>query len=222
MRETRTGGWRTPVLLTLSLAAVIVVPFLAWGEPIERALSRAIADARGRPLAAASVLGGALAADILLPVPSSLVSTSCGAILGFWRGLFVSLAGMTVACVWGFGLGRLFGRPLVRRLAGERDLERFSALAERHGQWAVVLARAVPVLAEASVLLAGAGRYSAPRFFALTTLANAGISAAYSAAGACAAGADAFALAFAGAVGIPWLALTLVRVAGGRRGAGAS
>ena len=72
-------------------------------------------------------------------------------------------------------------------------------------------ARPIPVLAEASVLGAGLSRLPFRRFALLTTLANLGIAAVYSAAGAFAAGTGSLLLAFAGALLLPATVMLLTR-----------
>ena len=60
-------------------------------------------------------------------------------------------------------------------------------------------------------LLAGVGRVPLGRFFALVTLSNVGISLAYAAVGAYAAGVQSFLLAFAGAVVLPGVLMAIPR-----------
>ena len=67
------------------------------------------------------------------------------------------------------------------------------------------------MLAEGSVIFAGASRMPRRSFFTVTALANLGVSATYSAVGASAARAGSFLLLFAGMVLLPALALWLVR-----------
>ena len=91
----------------------------------------------------------------------------------------------------------------------ERALLRAEDTARRWGAGALVVCRAVPVLAEASVLLAGVTSMPWRRFLAVTSLANLGIAAIYAWAGQQAMESDAFLLAFGGAGGVPAIALWL-------------
>ena len=70
----------------------------------------------------------------------------------------------------------------------------------------------MPVLAEASLVLAGAGRMPLRSFVTVTALANLGISATYAAVGASAARFTSSLLLLAGMVLLPGLALLLVRL----------
>jgi hypothetical protein len=72
--------------------------------------------------------------------------------------------------------------------------------------------RPVPVLAEASALIAGVARVPFMRYLTVTVLANAGISTVYSAVGANALRTDSFLLAFAGAVALPGCAMLMRRI----------
>jgi uncharacterized membrane protein YdjX (TVP38/TMEM64 family) len=192
------------------LLAAILVPFFLFGEGLEAA-ARGFLEAHPPGWQVALVLGGLLAGDIFLPVPSSLVNTATGALLGFFRGTATSWAGMMVACVVGYQIGARAGESALRRMVGESEVARLSRLAERHGHWFLLISRAVPVLAEASVVFAGASRMSRRSFLTVTALANLGISATYAAVGASAARVGSFLLLFAGMVLLPGLAMWLVR-----------
>ncbi len=189
--------------------AAILVPFaLLEGRVHDWTLQSVHANAPAPSIALAVVV--LLGADIVLPVPSSLVSTAAGAFLGFLPGLAASVVGMTLCSQVGYWLGRTSGLALARRLVAAGDIERAGRYLETRGDWALAAARAVPVLAEASVFVAGALGVGPRRFLAVTLLANVGISAAYCAVGAAALESGSFLLAFAGALIVPALAVRLV------------
>jgi uncharacterized membrane protein YdjX (TVP38/TMEM64 family) len=141
-----------------------------------------------------------------------VVSTACGLLFGFGIGTFVSLTGMVISCAAGYWLGKAFGRPLASRMIGPDEMRRLEDMSRRVGDWVIVIARPVPVLAEASVIFAGIGRMRSSRFFLLSTLSNAGISAAYAAIGAFSAELNSFLPAFVGAILVPWLVMSVVKV----------
>lgn len=204
----RGGRW---LLLLALLFGVILLPFFLYEASITQWVERMI-HPTALPLGwIVLVLGGLLALDILLPVPSSLVSTSAGFLLGFWGGLVTSFIGMTLGCLLGYGLGRHAGRPLAGRLIGAEQLGQLEQLRQRRGDAVLVVARPIPMLAEASVLLAGISRMELQRFLTLTALANLGISLVYAALGALSATTHSFLLAFVGAILIPLLATRLQR-----------
>lgn len=144
--------------LVITAALLIpVVPFVVIGElPGEQWLSAAGDDA----LAFGLTGGGLLAADVLLPVPSSIVGTLLGARLGFIPGLAWAWGGLMLGALVGYGVGRL----LLGRF-GER-LPQAPTLA------LLLLSRPVPVLAEAVTVTAGAERLSLPAFLAVCAAGN--------------------------------------------------
>jgi uncharacterized membrane protein YdjX (TVP38/TMEM64 family) len=189
------------VLLALTLAAILV-PFFFFGDRIEALTSQLLASNAGWWTTAAA-LAGLLALDIVLPVPSSLVSTAAGALLGFWGGIAVSWTGMSAGCALGYWLGV--------RVPMSEDMDRVKRMRERFGDAVLVLFRPVPVLAEASVLFAGFTRMPPLRFFFITALANLGISLAYVATAVLSTNRQSFLLAFAGATLIPAIGMLATR-----------
>jgi uncharacterized membrane protein YdjX (TVP38/TMEM64 family) len=202
-------------LLVCCVSLAIIVPFLIWGAAISSGVQTFLQQASDRPLLAALVLGGLLVADMVVPVPSSLVGTACGLVLGFAVGTLVGFAGLSIGCAGGYLLGH-FCRTPATRLAGDVDmrlLERFQAC---WGVWLLAVLRPVPVLAEASVLFAGMARLPPRRVALVLLLSNLGMAAAYAAIGAWAAQAHVFLPAFLGAVLLPAAGMLLVRRGSGR------
>jgi len=192
MTPARTWLWTALILLLLTL---ILLPFLAVGAPMEAWMEAVMRRVQDRPLAAFLMVAGSLGSDVLLPVPSSIVSTLGGAALGAAIGTLASWLGMMTSCLLGYWLGRS-GRPLGQRLVGTAEMKRLEHLETRIGDWAIVAVRAVPVLAEASTILAGMGRMRPARFIWLSALANLGVSAVYALIGSLSGRADAFLPAF--------------------------
>ena len=196
-------------IMVVVLLALILIPFAVWGEAMDQWVFSRL-DVSGSPWLAVLV-AGLLAGDVMLPVPSSVLSTASGALFGFVPGTLVSAAGMTIGCSFAYLLGAGLGRPAARRWVDVDGLGQVEGLWTRYGDGALVLARAVPVLAEASTVLAGVGRVPLGRFFVLVTLSNVGISLAYAAVGAYASDVESFLLAFAGAVILPGVAMAIAR-----------
>ena len=167
-----------PLLLVGVVMAIPIVPFVLFGDWLEPEIERWLSESLS-PAVVFALVTLLLAVDILLPVPSSVVSTFAGKMLGIAGGTAASWFGMTLGCVAAFALARAFGRPLALRLSSETDLSRVDALASRFGPMVLVLARPVPVFAEASVLLFGATRLSWPRFLLPMALSNLGIALTY-------------------------------------------
>ena len=106
--------------------------------------------------ALAAALGvGLLIADVLLPVPSSLVMVAHGALFGVLGGTLLSLLGSTGAAVFGFWIGRRGGRLLESLVAAE-ERARADLLLDRWGALAIIVTRPIPLLAETVAIMAGA------------------------------------------------------------------
>jgi membrane protein DedA with SNARE-associated domain len=203
--------WLRWTLLTSLVLALILVPFALWEEPLGDWTARLLAPAAGRDLLAALVIL-LLAGDVLLPIPSSFISAGAVSLLGVAQGGAAVAVGMTVAAWLGYALGRFGGEPLVLRLAGPGELERAQRMMSRHGSWVLLACRGVPVLAEASTLLAGATRHNPWRFALVTGLGNVGLAGAYALIGVWQlTGAAAIVAPFAFGIAVPGLALLASR-----------
>jgi uncharacterized membrane protein YdjX (TVP38/TMEM64 family) len=103
-----------------------------------------------------AVLGvSLLVADQFLPIPSSLVMISLGALYGAPAGIGLALAGRLGMAACGFAIGRA-GGPLLERLVADDERVRADALLSRWGALAVLVSRPMPLLAETVVIVAGA------------------------------------------------------------------
>jgi len=203
----RAAGW---TVFGLILLALILIPFFGFQAPIAAGAESFL---RSRPSGwiAGPAITLLLASDLLLPIPSSLVSTTAGLLLGLWAGALASFTGMTLGCLAGYAIGARAGRGVARRLVGPAELDRVARASERFGVWMIVLFRAVPVLAEASVVFAGTIRMPMRSFLAPAALSNLGISVAYAGVGAYSANVASFLVALAGAVALPAAAMLVSR-----------
>jgi uncharacterized membrane protein YdjX (TVP38/TMEM64 family) len=199
------------VILALAIFLIILIPFLLWGESIENWTNYFLASSTSK-IITGIVIGTLLSVDILAPVPSSLVSTAGGYFLGFGLGFLVSTTGMTVSCIIGYFLGANVGSPISKRLLGANELSKLEKIQNKYADWIIILSRAVPVLAETSVITAGIGRVPFRRFILLILLSNLGISFVYAAIGAYSAHINSFLLAFSGAVVIPATAIFILKL----------
>ena len=197
---------RWSLLIALMFAAIIV-PFLLFQERLE-AFGTWLAAGHLSGWTSASIIAALLALDVFLPVPSSIVSTGAGVLLGFWRGMAVIWIGMIVGCALGYAFGA-YAAAAARRLVGADGLVRASKVMDRYGSWALVVCRPIPVLAESSVVFAGLVRSPVTPFIWLTTLSNLGIAVAYAAVGAFSMRTESFLWTFVGAIALPGLAMLL-------------
>ena len=108
----------------------------------------------------AAIIGvGLLIADVVLPVPSSIVMVAHGALFGVLWGTMLSLVGSVGAAVFGFAIGRRGGK-LLERAVTPAERERASSILERWGTLAIIVTRPVPLLAETVAIMAGASSMS--------------------------------------------------------------
>ena len=211
MNDRALRGGRGWTVILAALLAIILVPFFIYGEALDAYSARLMADQRSRTAIAIAAIV-LLAGDVLLPIPSSLLSTLAGRALGFSLGTLASATGMTAACIIGYAIGRYMGRPAAIRLVGPESLEEAERVSDRFGLAAIAVLRPVPVVAEASVILAGATRVPIPGFLAATILSNVAISAVYAAVGQQAgAMSGSFLIAFIAAMIVPGIAILLTR-----------
>ncbi len=193
------------VMLIGLLFALVIIPFLLFEKQFGQ-LGTWLAEGHAAGWASAATIGTLLALDVFLPVPSSIVSTGAGVLLGFWRGAAVIWIGMTIGCAVGYAFGALTAGA-ARRLVGADGLARAGDVMARYGPWALVVCRPIPVLAESSVVFAGVVRTPVGPFIWLTTLSNLGIAIAYAAVGAFSMKMQSFLLTFIAALALPGLAM---------------
>jgi membrane protein DedA with SNARE-associated domain len=175
------GIWRLFLLVCLALLAPIV-PFLLFGGALESQVNQWLSPPPPDwQLALLTV--ALLATDILLPVPSSLIST----------------------------LAKTFGRAIAHRFCRPDDLVRLDRFGQIYGAWTVVATRALPVLAEAAVFVVGLTELSWRRFLPAMMLSNLGIALVYALLGHFARSQGALALALAASIALPLLAATMTR-----------
>jgi uncharacterized membrane protein YdjX (TVP38/TMEM64 family) len=148
---------RTLVVIGVALL-IPIVPFIAVGELPGEAWLEASSQTSLRFAAVGALL---LAADLALPIPSSLLGTLLGARLGFVAGTFAAFLGL----MFGSAAGYLLGLA-ARRRAHNPALTKPPALA------AVFLSRPIPVFAEAMTVTAGAEGMRALPFFVASSLGN--------------------------------------------------
>jgi uncharacterized membrane protein YdjX (TVP38/TMEM64 family) len=149
--------------------------------------------------------------DIVLPVPSSFVLTTTGYLLGAAWGTAVCFVGLTCASLGGYALGRYAGGPLAQRVVGRAQLDRFADLSLRYGDALLVAFRAMPVLAEATTILAGISHMPLPRFVLVVSIGNLVVAGVYAWIGAVSAGQSSFLIASVASILLPVLIVLAMR-----------
>jgi membrane protein DedA with SNARE-associated domain len=195
-----------PLVLIVLAMLVPLLPFLAWADRIN-GWYKQFEQHRPPALVTTALVIGSLATDIFLPIPSSVVSTLAGKQLGTLGATLASFVGMSLGAVIGFAIARRWGRGFARWFAKDEDLARMEELSLKLGPTVLVVTRAVPILAEAGVLLMGVNRLPWQQFLPPVLLANLGLSLVYAVSGENLS----FVYAMAGAIALPVLAACVVR-----------
>ena len=154
--------------LFLILALLIVLPFLIWGESFEDFFSHegtiAWLDQFGKKWAWAPGML-LLAADLVLPVPGTVVMAALGFLYGPLAGGLISATGSFLSGLLAYQICSHLGRRAAERIAGARDLARGERLFGGNAAgWIVALSRWLPVLPEVVACMAGLARMPRRRF----------------------------------------------------------
>jgi uncharacterized membrane protein YdjX (TVP38/TMEM64 family) len=200
---------RLLLILALMAVAVPLVPFLAFGTRLDHAVARWL-DPLPAPPVLAAIEVGVLAADLLLPVPSSMVATLGGAQLGVVIGTACAWLGMTAGAMLGWWLGRTAGAASLSSLSLDEQ-EQLARQQRRFGPLAVVLTRPLPLVAEAAAIMAGAAGMGWREFLVAAGSGNLAIALVWSLAGALGRQADSLQWVLVGSLAVPvaitWLVL---------------
>lgn len=188
----------------------VLLPFVLFEAPMERLTQMALSAEVG-PWGKGAAVAILLAIDLILPIPSSLVATSAGQLLGPVGGTLATWIGLSVGAGVGYGVGRC-AEPFASRRVGPAALAQAQAFMARYGLWGVVLCRPVPVLAETTAVLAGVHRLPPRAFALLVGGANLGISLTYAVIGAAAPEGASVVWVLGGAVGVPLIATGIARI----------
>ena len=158
-------------LLFLGLAAIVLILFFFWGDTLMTAFSQqgtiAWLNQYGYWSWIAAI--GLLMADLILPLPATLVMAALGYIYGPVTGGLISATGSFMSGSLGYWICRLMGEKVALRLLGEKDFVRGKRLSSNIGGWVVVLSRWLPVFPEVVACMAGLTRMPA-RYFHLALL----------------------------------------------------
>jgi membrane protein DedA with SNARE-associated domain len=193
----------------LLLCAAILVPFALWDGALQN-LSLAALEETGVALRSLVVMG-LLTADVLLPIPSSLVMVGAAIALPTALAFLSCFSGLMLGCALGYGLGRWLGEPLLARMAGPERRTALSAWFARHGVAVIAVCRPIPMLAELSIVMAGSARAPLFPFLFTCAAANAAVAGIYVALGSQVSDTWTFLAAFAASCLLPALGWLLLR-----------
>ena len=201
----------TLIIITLLIS---IIPFILFGEQLESWATQFFNQEwlSERPVFAGLLVIGLLTSDILLPVPSSAVCTIAGRMFGILTASLICWIGLNFSTAIGYLAGSRFGWPVARRLCSTDSLLTAEKNIQKWGIWPIVILRGFPVLAEASILIAGIYRFPAKLFWLPVMVANLGVVLAYVALGGISAHYGWFSLAVPISLGIPvaWLVMWML------------
>jgi uncharacterized membrane protein YdjX (TVP38/TMEM64 family) len=162
--------WQLIAVFTL----VMLLPFVIWGDTLEQHLSFAalIEWIKREPVWA--VLAGVLllTADLVLPVPGTVIMSALGYALGPWWGGLASVTGSMLSGTIGYLLCYRYGRTAATRLCPADDLARAEGFFSRHGVIMIALSRWLPLWPEIAACLAGVSQMPSRLFFTGLTLGS--------------------------------------------------
>jgi uncharacterized membrane protein YdjX (TVP38/TMEM64 family) len=145
-------------------------------------------------------------ADLVLPVPQTVVVAALGIIYGTVLGAVLGSVGLITGGLLGYVLMLTSARRMAKHFVGPQALNTMEGLFERAGAWAIVVTRSLPYsVPEAMVLLAGLAGMPLGKFAAALAVGSVPTAFAFAAIGA--GWADRPVLALAVSYGLPILLL---------------
>lgn len=203
------------------LLAFILVPFLVLEDQMNALVQDTLKSEHSLALVTLAVVVFLLA-DIVLPIPSSFVLATTGFLLGAGLGTLVCFIGLTCTSAAGYAIGRFAGEPVAERIVGRAELDRFRVLSTRFGDALLVAFRAMPMLAEATTLLAGMARMPLLRFGGLVSIGNLVVAGLYAGIGAASADRSSFLMVSVAGMVLPVVIVLVMRWVMRPRAAGPS
>jgi uncharacterized membrane protein YdjX (TVP38/TMEM64 family) len=84
---------------------------------------------------------------LIIPIPSEIVLLATGMIWQVYVGGIMGIIGSLAAGMLCFYISRKGGRPLAEKLVGKKAINMADAFIEKHGIWAILVSRMLPVIA---------------------------------------------------------------------------
>jgi uncharacterized membrane protein YdjX (TVP38/TMEM64 family) len=203
-----------PMLPMLAVLLVPIVPFLlfAWMYPGWEEEVAKWGQSNESRWWTAMIIIALLASDIFLLIPSSVLCTAAGWQFGVPLGTLIAWSGMSLGAVIGFALAKRIGTPIVAWLTTPKELARAGELTQQFGPWLLVVARGIPVVAEASVLFVGLHQMPWRTFLPPVLFSNLVLAFAYAAFGRVAEQFQLLPLAIGVSIGAPVLMIAVFRL----------
>ena len=151
--------WRF-LAVVLALTILLALPFFLFGDALQQSISGdgAVAWLNSFGAYAWITAIGLLIADLALPVPAAAVMAALGIVYGPLLGGLIAAVGSVSSGLIGYGLCRIYGRPVARWFGGENALADGERIFAGAGGWIVALSRWLPILSEVIACVAGLAR----------------------------------------------------------------
>jgi uncharacterized membrane protein YdjX (TVP38/TMEM64 family) len=169
MRSPKKTTLAKQACLVVVVMALVCVPFVVFGQEFAVPWLKSV-EQRAGLLASLSIL--LLAADALAPVPSTLVIMFLAANAGTLVGILASTVGLCAGVLTAAWFGRVAVGRLAPRFISETELARLRDNLQSRLALTLACWRAVPVMAETTVILAAATGVPIRKIFLATLLPN--------------------------------------------------
>jgi uncharacterized membrane protein YdjX (TVP38/TMEM64 family) len=154
-------------LLFIGLVAMVLFPFFIWGDALMNFFSEEGSIIWLTSYGQWAWLVGIflLVADLLLPMPGTIIMAALGYIYGPVVGGLVSALGSFISGAVGYWLCRMLGEKAAIKILGKKEFERGKDISNKMGGWVVALSRWLPVFPEVVACMAGLTRMSPGKFY---------------------------------------------------------
>ncbi len=132
----------------------------------------------------ASIIILLLVADILLPIPASIVMIASGMLFGGLLGGLIALIGTLSGSIINFQMSRKLGRDRVKKWMRDREYNNLSMVMRKYGAYIVILTRMIPLFMESVSSIAGISNTKLQKFIVMNVVGFVPIIFLYSYAGA--------------------------------------
>ena len=197
--------WLKWTAFSIVIFTSLILPLIFFESSFEIYAQNLLTWARDNSFLISITVITALTADVFLPVPNGLTNTLAGAALGWPIASFVVWIGLNLGAIFGYCVGRFFGRPIAKFIVGEKDMNNAEQSSKDFNVIGLIISRPVPGFAELLTLAAGITRMNFLKFITVVCLTNIGVAIVFAGLGAAALESSSSTLAFFGAAILPAL-----------------